>query len=467
MINTTLEMTQEEFSARGGVLDKMMETVFDASFLVDADGIILHLANNTDHLRRHSEDQLIGKHITALTTDAHYVMDTLKTQRGHWGVTEMIQGRQCLINSFPIFDKGKFLGILSTVLYSSLASLNKVIAQLSDSINKEDNERIYATLARTGNDLTFDDYVGMSVKVSNIIEQCRRTARTRLPVLLVGESGTGKEILASAIHSSYVEHVAKPFVRINCSAIPKDLLESELFGYEKGAFTGASSQKKGKFELASGGSILLDEIGDMDISLQSKLLRVLEEKEFERVGGTAMLPMTARVISSTNSDLLQKINNGEFRSDLYYRLSALVIKVPPLREHIEDIPLLARYFIKRDKLDISLDDEAVTALSEYSWPGNARELRNVINRLGLFCSGAIVSAVDIRNHVGELTAMENKLHPTALIDNEFTNPERVRLMDALNDTDYNIIAAAEKLGVSRATVYNMMSRNGIKRKRRK
>jgi transcriptional regulator with PAS, ATPase and Fis domain len=239
-------------------------------------------------------------------------------------------------------------------------------------------------------------------------------------------------------------------------------LESELFGYEKGAFTGASSQKKGKIELASGGSILFDEIGDMDISLQSKLLRVLEEKEFERVGGTKMLPMTARIISSTNSDLRQKIDMGEFRSDLYYRLNAIEIKVPPLREHAEDIPLLMQHFIKRDKLDISLGNEAVKALVEHSWPGNVREFRNVINRLGLFCSGENVSAADVRTHIGDLSPSEHKV---LLAEKEHHELERTQLIAALNITGYNIPAAAEKLGVCRATVYNMMARHGVKRKK--
>jgi transcriptional regulator with PAS, ATPase and Fis domain len=462
MINTNLEMSEVEFHTRGTILDKLMETVFDASILVDANGTLLHLANNTDRLRTHPLNKYVGKHITELTTKAHYVMDTLQTQRGHWGVTEMVQGRQCLVNSFPIFDKGKFLGLLSTIHHSSLASLNKIIAQLDGAMNAEDSERTYATISRAGRDLTFDDYVGSSVKVSRLLEQCRRAASVGLPVLLVGESGTGKEILASAIHSTFVDHTWMPFVRINCSAIPKELMESELFGHEKGAFTGAASQKKGKFELASGGSILLDEIGDMDIGLQSKLLRVLEEKEFERVGGTKMLPMTARILSSTNADLRRKIDIGEFRSDLYYRFSAIEIKVPPLREHIEDLPLLVQHFIKRDKLDISPGSAALNALSEHRWPGNVRELRNIINRLGLFCTGERVSAADVYAHIGASAEPNNSLQPEW--DKESTT-ERAQLIDALEHTGFDIRAAAEKLGVCRATVYNRIYRYGIQKRK--
>jgi len=458
-----LEMTESEFFTRGGLLDKLMGTVFDASILVNADGILLHIANNTDMLQNHPEDQYIGKHVLSLNPYADLVMDTLKTHKGHWGVTEMVQGRQCLINTFPVFNDGNFLGLLSFILYSSLASLNKVIAQLGDALSAEDNERVYATIARAGNDLTFDDYIGTSAQIIRVIEQCSRAAKTHLPILIAGESGTGKEILASAIHSVGVEHTWKPFIKINCSAIPKELMESELFGYEKGAFTGASSLKKGKFELAAGGSVLLDEIGDMDVALQSKLLRVLEEKEFERVGGTKMLPMTARIISSTNSDLRQKIDIGAFRSDLYYRLNAIEIKVPPLRDHIEDIPALIQHLASQDKLDISLDDEAMKVLMNYSWPGNVRELRNIINRLGLFCTGSIATAADVRLHIGDILLSGLNSIPKNIGQD---NPERDLLVEALTSTGYNIPATAEKLGVCRATIYNMMNRHGVKKQKK-
>lgn len=461
MHRTTIEMSKDEFYNRGGILDRIMETAFDSCLLIEADGTIIHATNNSDFLRLKPQEECIGKNLSEVNPLANFALDTLKTHKGHWGVIEVTEDRKCLLNIFPIFCEKEFIGILGTILYSSLAALNKIISQLKDTSQGEDAEKIYNAIARIGTSLTFADYVGESPKIKDLMIQCKKAAGTNLPILLVGESGTGKEILANSIHSASLDRTWKPFIRLNCSAIPKDLIESELFGYEKGAFTGASSVKKGKFELASGGSILLDEIGDMDIGLQSKLLRVLEEKEFERVGGTKVLSMSARIISSTNSDIRNKSRAGEFRADLYYRLSTIEIRVPPLREHAEDIPLLVEHFIKRDQLDIILQPCAMKALSNYNWPGNVREFRNVLNRIGLFCEGHSVSASDVMSYIGDYPMLSPE-PKTAKPENSAVS-ERERLAEALNSCDFSVSAAAKKLGVCRATVYNMMDRYDIKR----
>lgn len=461
MINTKLEMTEEEFYTRGGMLDKLMATAFDSCILLDAEGFLVHAAHNSEGIQSLHETSM-GKHFSEFNRYAYYAMDTLKTHMGHWGVTEVIQERKCLFNIFPIFCGEKFLGLLGTNIYSSLESLNKILAQLHNPAKGENTEGIYDALAKMGNNHTFQDFVGESPQARAVIEQCRRAASTRLPILILGESGSGKEILADAIHSATVDRTWDPFVRLNCSAIPKDLMESELFGHEKGAFTGATTTKKGKFELAAGGSILLDEIGDMEYGLQSKLLRVLEEKEFERVGGTRMLPMTARIISATNANLREKSRQGTFRSDLYYRLSTIEITVPPLRERAEDIPLLVEHIIHRDNLDVSLDKGAWEALCGYGWPGNVRELRNVLNRLGLFHAGESMSAADVCVHLeGEPQTLSPARAPVPQDVREAHRQKR--LMDALRTTNFDIPAAAEQLGVCRATVYNWMHRYGVKR----
>lgn len=468
MIRTRLEMTEAEFRTRGGMLDKLMEVVFDSCILLDAEGIMIHATHNADGFEQTPPNVQIGKHISEVNPYAHFAMDTLKTHKGHWGVTEVVQERKCLMNIFPIFCGNKFIGVLGTITYSSLESLGKIIAQLQDSPYMKDSGKVFNALAKVGNNRTFHDFIGESPQVAMVIEKCRRAASSHLPVLVLGESGTGKEILANAIHSATVDRTWNPFVRLNCSAIPKDLIESEFFGHEKGAFTGASAMKKGKFELASGGSILLDEIGDMDYNLQSKLLRVLEEKEFERVGGTTMLPMTARIISSTNSDLHRKSREETFRSDLYYRLSAIEIEVPPLRERPEDIPLLVEHYVHKDELDIAVDRSAIKELAAYHWPGNVRELRNVLNRLGLFQPNETVSASDIRPYLQEEHPDQQMLTPQPITGRTShkaqDSVEKAHLIDVLMSTDFRVSEAAEKLGVCRATVYNMMNRHGIKRK---
>ena len=223
------------------------------------------------------------------------------------------------------------------------------------------------TGAKTSGHYTFSDFIGEADNVVLTIEQCQRISHTDHPVLLIGETGVGKEIIADAIYSEYSQGQNIPFVKINCSAIPKDLLESELFGHEKGAFTGATNLKKGKFELAAGGILLLDEIGEMDLSLQSKLLRVLEAKEFERIGGSRVIPMKARIIASTNQNLKQMVASGKFRMDLYYRLNTFEINIPPLRAHKQDIPLLIQHFIQQDGLELEFSEDAKGMLMNYVW----------------------------------------------------------------------------------------------------
>ena len=238
--------------------------------------------------------------------------------------------------------------------------------------------------------------------IQTLLTQCERISRSRHTVLLMGETGVGKEIIAGGIFHAYSGGKPMPFIKINCSAIPRDLLESELFGHEKGAFTGAISTKKGKFELAAGGVLLLDEIGDMDLGLQSKLLRVIEEREFERIGGNKVIPLTARIIASTNQNLMKLTADGKFRMDLYYRLNTFEISVPPLRAHKSDIPKLIDHFIRLDGLHLEFTDGAYQMLLNYDWPGNVRELRNVLNRLSFLYPDALVGEVEVYNATGEM-----------------------------------------------------------------
>ncbi|MEG2098016.1 MAG: sigma 54-interacting transcriptional regulator, partial [Pseudoflavonifractor sp.] len=244
---------------------------------------------------------------------------------------------------------------------------------------------------------TFRDLIGEHPAFVRCLQKARQAAFSGMSTLIVGESGTGKELFAHAIHH-HGDRSEAPFLRVNCPAIPATLLESELFGYEKGAFTGAIKDKEGKFELAQGGSIFLDEIGDMDITLQSKLLRVLQEREVERLGSNHVVPVDVRVIAATNQDLGERIQKGLFRKDLYYRLEAICIEIPPLRTRRSDIPILVEHFMKEGmagRPPCYLSKEGMEMFTDYDWPGNVRELKNTVERLLLCAEGQTVGREEV------------------------------------------------------------------------
>jgi Nif-specific regulatory protein len=250
-----------------------------------------------------------------------------------------------------------------------------------------------------GSALGFDNIIGKSFQLKEVKERARRVAQTDANLLLLGESGTGKGILAQAIHSASPRTKAS-FIPVNCGAIPETLLESELFGHEKGAFTNATSQKLGRFELANKGTIFLDEVGDMPLPLQVKLLHVIESKRFERLGGTKTIEVDVRIIAATNQDLEEKMKEGEFREDLYYRLSVINILIPPLRERKEDIQLLAEYFLKKSSVEMNrkitgFSKEAMDILKRYNWPGNIRELENTIENTVVFANNDLIQPNDL------------------------------------------------------------------------
>jgi transcriptional regulator with PAS, ATPase and Fis domain len=299
---------------------------------------------------------------------------------------------------------------------------------------------------------------GESAKMREAIETARKAAASKSTVLLLGESGTGKEVFARAIHN-WSERKNEPFIAINCVGLSKDLLESELFGHEKGAFTGAHQLKKGKMELAHGGTVFLDEAGDISAELQTKLLRFLQEREFERVGGTQPIPVDVRVIAATNRELSGAIKNGRFREDLYYRLNVIPIQLPPLRQRKEDISLLAHFFLRRfadetKKKFSGISKEAETWLSTYDWPGNVRELANVIERAVVLGQGPEVTVADLspRRESTVLSASSDELSYRHALD--VARAEVIRR--ALLSTQGNRAAAARVLGLHKTHLLNLM-----------
>ncbi len=307
--------------------------------------------------------------------------------------------------------------------------------------------------------------VGSSEELKRVLEMVDRVAKTNATVLILGESGTGKELIANAIHNKS-DRKDKPYVKINCGAIPENLIESELFGYEKGAFTGAVSKKVGKFERANGGTIFLDEIGELDLSMQVKLLRVLQEKELERVGGNQPIMIDVRVVAATNRDLFKMVERGDFREDLYYRLNVIPIQLPPLRERKEDIPLLIQYFLDnfsnetgRGKMTIEKDVEE--KLINHQWKGNIRELENMIERMVILCDNNIIT---INNLPKEITSTEIK-DSYKLPENGISIEELEKnlILQALERTDYNQTKAAQLLNISRHTLIYRMEKYQIKK----
>ncbi|MEW6715858.1 MAG: sigma-54 dependent transcriptional regulator, partial [Nitrospirota bacterium] len=303
--------------------------------------------------------------------------------------------------------------------------------------------------------------IGKSPKMLSVAENIRKVAPTKSTVLLLGESGTGKELFARAIHE-LSPRKEDPFVTINCAAIPRELLESELFGYEKGAFTGAVERKLGKFELANNGTIFLDEIGEMDIVLQSKVLRALQEGEIERVGGTKPIKVDIRIIAASNKNLEASVAEKTFREDLYYRLSVFPLTIPPLRERREDIPALVEHFIAKYSLEMnipqkSISHDAIDLLKSYSWKGNVRELENVIERALILCDGDTITEKELRlNPSGyvesglEAVPLDGTLDDSAKAALRIAESKRIR--KALEDTGGNKSRAAELLKVSYKTL---------------
>jgi Nif-specific regulatory protein len=313
----------------------------------------------------------------------------------------------------------------------------------------------------------FAGIVGNSGPMQRVYEQVAQVARTNTTVLLRGESGTGKELIASAIHYNS-SRAKKPFVKVSCGALPDTLIESELFGYEKGAFTGADARKKGRFELAEGGTLFLDEIGDVQLSTQIKLLRVLQEREFERLGGHETLKSDVRLIAATNKDLERAIEKGSFREDLFYRLNVFPIFIPPLRERKPDVLLLADHFLQRYSAEHGRDirrlaTPAIDMLTSYHWPGNARELQNVIERAVLVCDGHVIHA----HHLSPTlqTAEASGTVMSIALDDAVAAYEKDLLQDALKSARGNRAKAARLLRTTERIVNYKVRKLGIDWKR--
>ena len=323
---------------------------------------------------------------------------------------------------------------------------------------------------RTELSYNFSEIIGQSKAMFKVIEQIKKLADANSPVLLLGESGTGKELAARALHVNS-HRKDRPFVRVHCAALAQGVLESELFGHEKGAFSGAVNKKPGRFEIAGDGSIFLDEIGEISPELQVKLLRVLQEREFERVGSNVTIKMNARIIAATNRNLFKMVNEGTFREDLFYRLNVVPVEIPPLRKRKEDIPVLANHFIKKYSIEANkkifeIKYDVLDALQEYQWPGNIRELENVIERAVVMSDSDILSLKDFpENIIYQTGNIEDANKSTVNKNNNLTylieKYERELIQNALNKSENNISKASKILGIKRTTLRYKMGKYGL------
>jgi len=336
---------------------------------------------------------------------------------------------------------------------------------------EKENDSLRRRMAAEGE---FGQMIGRSAEMRGAFETADRVAPTDSTVLILGESGTGKDLLAQEIHARS-PRAAKPYVAVNCAALPETLIESELFGYERGAFTGAAQQKKGKFELASGGTIFLDEIGDMNPVTQAKVLRALENRTIERLGGTQSIPVDVRVISATHRNLPAEIRNGKFREDLFYRLRVVNIELPPLRAHKSDIAPLAEAFLQMHGTRLGramrLSREALAALEKYDWPGNVRELKNALERSAVLCRKEEIAAEDLPPEVAHGEAISAKQggedHDHGMDEQDFREAKRkfevAYLMKQLVEHRWNVSRTASTIGLHRQSLQEKLRELGIRR----
>jgi two-component system nitrogen regulation response regulator NtrX len=345
----------------------------------------------------------------------------------------------------------------------SMEKVILIVNHVFELINLEEENKLLKQKISQDYELT-----GNSAPILELKEMISIVAPTNAWILIMGENGTGKELVARSIHK-LSKRAYKPFVEVNCAAIPEDLIESELFGHEKGSFTGATEKKRGKFDLAHEGTIFLDEVADMSLKAQAKILRILQEKKFERVGGNTFIPTDVRVLAATNKDLELEMEAGRFRQDLYYRLNVIPLRVPPLRERKEDIPVLTNWFLREFSLKEceegkTIADDALTKLIEHDWPGNVRELKNFIERLVIMVPQGVITANDIPlltegNHEipeAALPLFASESFRTAKIDFE-----KEYIIKKLKEFDGNISRTAEAIGIERSNLHRKIKRYGL------
>jgi PAS domain S-box-containing protein len=442
---------------------QIFESIYNGSMVTDANGIITHFNGPYGHFLGLNPAEQIGRHCTEAIENSrmHIVAKTGKPEINH---SQDIMGQKMVVQRIPIKRDGKVIAVFGQVMFKDVKDVGRLARKLSlleSKVKLYEQELLNLRSTR----YTLESIIGKSRKIKHLKSEALKASSNQFPVLLSGESGTGKELFAQAIHHASSRKLF-PFVRINCAAIPKDLLESELFGYEKGAFTGARSEgKPGKFELAQNGTIFLDEIGDLPLEMQPKLLRVIEDKEFERVGGNTIIRPDFRLIAATNQNLEEMVSAGIFRKDLFYRLNVIPLHIPSLRNRRTDIVHIASHLLNKlsqeaAMLNVKMAPDAERALADYDWPGNVRELSNVLERALSSIEGDTIEPEHLPFYVRRESLSAQATEYTSIRATQ-AKAEKSAILRALEETANNKTRAAELLGIHRTLLYKKMKKHAI------
>ncbi|WP_434511032.1 sigma 54-interacting transcriptional regulator [Desulfitobacterium sp. AusDCA] len=443
--------------------ENIFENAYDGVMVVDTEGIIVRITKAYCHFLNVDQEEAIGKHCSELLPNSRMEI-VAQTGTAEIGEPMIIAGKEALVMRLPLRENGKLVGAVGKIMFrdvQDLRTLAEKLDLLENKIKFYEKELEHYQKYR----YTFSSIMGSSPAILKAKALAEKAAQGKSTVLLLGESGTGKELFAHAIHAAGPRR-NKPFVRVNCGAIPSELIEAELFGYDAGAFTGAKKGgKPGKFEIANGGTIFLDEIGDLPLGMQAKVLRILQEKEVERVGSNQLLELDIRIIAATHRDIEKMVSSGEFRRDLYYRLNVFTIQIPPLREREGDIILLSEYLLAKIEREMGvkpklLDHSVEDLFKLYPWTGNVRELQNALERAINVAEGERIFIRDLPLYLQDLEGGHTPriLQPLAL---EVAEAERKSILKALKLTGGNKAKAADILGIHRTNLYRKMEKYGL------
>ncbi|MBN2297442.1 MAG: sigma 54-interacting transcriptional regulator [Deltaproteobacteria bacterium] len=449
-------------------LQSVMDFAYDGIVVVDENGCITMINKAAQRFLCNREELIIGRPVEEVieNTRLHKVVKTGVPEINH---LQFIKGIPYVVSSQPIIRRGQVVGAVGKILFRNLEEL-KVLAKRLASLDRELSELNTVHLPREPKDSGFDQIVTADPAFRQVIEEAEIVARGTSNILITGESGTGKELIAQAIHKTS-SNPNGPLIKVNCAAIPASLMESEFFGYVPGAFTGAQrSGKKGKLAMADGGTLFLDEIGDLPLALQSKLLRVIQDKSFEPVGSNKPCKVNVRFIAATNQSLEDMVTDGRFRSDLYYRLNVIHLHIPPLKERRQDIDLLVQFFLEKYNRifathikDISRETRGI--FFDHGWPGNVRELENVIERAVNFARGKFIEKQDLPHYLRDTSQPFVQKKPSStkntLLKPSRADHERDVIIEALKLSGGNKAQAARILGISRSWLYEKMITMGL------
>lgn len=444
-------------------LKRLLHTMAEGLMIVDKDGNILYINPACENITGYKNEEVQGKQCTIFNTSTCVIASNNgKQKRCSLFKDGCVTQRRCEIKR----KDGSTVYIMknAVVLDDEIGNIIGAVEVMTDitSLYKKDME-INELKKELTHSFGFMGLIGKSPVMKKLYEQIENASKSDAPVIICGESGTGKELVAEAIHKLSIRNKS-PFIKVNCAALNEFLLESELFGHVKGAFTGAIKDRTGRFEAAQNGSIFLDEIGDMPLSMQVKLLRVLQEKEIERVGDHKPIKVNVRVIAATNKNLLELIDSGKFREDLFYRINVIPVNVPSIKERKEDIPLLINHLLKRcaiinNRAIYTISPSAMEALESFDWPGNVRQLINTIEYALMTAKDSVIKFTDLPEYI--FSRSRNQMITTK------KDEKKQGIIDALNKHKWNRSLAARHLGISRVTLWKLMKEFGIESDRSK